>query len=62
MNLFCPHCRVCGGRGFKTVPATGWVEKFLLPRLFIVPGRCTACEKRRYCPSFQHWDTSNEWR
>jgi hypothetical protein len=38
------------------------MEKFLLPLFFIVPGRCTACEKRRYCPSFQHWDTSNEWR
>jgi len=58
MKLFAAHCRICGGEQFKTVPAEGWFEKHILPRFFISPGRCTHCEKRRYCPIFQKWDKS----
>lgn len=58
MSLFTFHCRVCKGDQFKEVTPEGVLEKYILPRLFICPGRCLACQRRRYLPLFQRWTTS----
>jgi len=63
MALFAVRCAVCGGDQFRASPPEGWVEKYLLARFFICPGRCTACEKRRLVPMFQKLVTApNDWR
>jgi len=61
MRLFSIRCRLCGGTRFKTDPPDGWLETHVLPRLFICPGRCTACFKRRYCPLFLKWESQFIW-
>jgi hypothetical protein len=63
MHLLSAHCRVCKGDQFRTVPPEGWVERVVLPRLFLCPGRCIVCHKRRYLPTFQRWTAvPNSWR
>jgi hypothetical protein len=58
MKLFSLHCRLCGGSEFRADPPEGWLETELFPRLFIAPGRCTACFKRCYRPLFFKWEKS----
>jgi len=63
MHLLSARCRVCGGDQFRAEPTEGWVERVLLPRLFLCPGRCIVCHKRRYLPTFQRWTlVPNSWR
>ena len=58
MTLCLARCRVCKGDQFKEVRPEGWIEKYLLPRFLICPGRCLGCQRRRYLPMFQRWTTS----
>ena len=58
MKLFSIHCRLCGGSQFRVDTPEGWLETQLFPRLFIAPGRCTACFKRCYRPLFFKWEKS----
>ena len=63
MHLLSAHCRVCKGDQFRTAPPESWVERVVLPRLFLCPGRCIVCYKRRYLPTFQRWTAvPNSWR
>ena len=55
MSLFSFRCRVCKSDQFKEVTPEGWIEKVVLPRFLICPGRCLACQRRRYLPIFQKW-------
>ena len=62
MKLLSMNCHLCGGSSFRADPPDGWLETELLPRLFIRPGRCTACLTRRYRPLFYKWDkTKATW-
>jgi len=63
MYLLSAHCRVCKGDQFRSIPAETWLERVVLPRLFLCPGRCIVCHKRRYLPTFQRWTAvPNSWR
>ena len=63
MNFLSAHCRVCKGDQFRALPPEGWIEKVVLPRLFLCPGTCIVCHKRRYLPTFQRWTAvPNSWR
>jgi len=63
MNLLSAHCRVCKGDQFRALPPESWVERVILPRLFLCQGKCIVCHKQRYLPTFQRWTTvPNSWR
>ena len=63
MHFLSAHCRVCKGDQFRAVPPETWLERVVLPRLFLCPGTCITCHKRRYLPTFQRWTAiPNTWR
>ena len=63
MRFLSAQCRVCKGDQFRAEPPETWVERVILPRLFLCPGRCITCFKRRYLPTFQRWTAlPNTWR
>ena len=63
MHFLSAHCRVCKSDQFRAEPPEDWIERVLLPRLFLCPGRCVVCHKRRYLPTFQRWTAlPNSWR
>ena len=62
MHFLSAQCRVCKGDQFRAEPPETWVERVILPRLFLCPGRCVTCFKRRYLPTFQRWTAlPNSW-
>jgi len=63
MHLLSAHCRVCKSDQFRPLPPESWVQRVVLPRLFLCPGVCIECHKRRYVPIFQRWTViPNSWR
>jgi hypothetical protein len=63
MRLWFAHCRVCKSDQFRAIPAETWLEKVIFPRIFLCPGQCIVCHKRRYLPTFQRWTAvPNTWR
>ena len=54
MNLLSAHCRVCKGTSFAPCLLRAGLKSYF-PRLFLCPGVCICCHKRRYVPTFQHW-------
>jgi hypothetical protein len=63
MHFLSAQCRVCKGDQFRADPPETWIERVILPRLFLCPGRCVTCFKRRYLPTFQRWTAlPNSWR
>lgn len=63
MSFLSAHCRVCKSDQFRSEPPETWVERVVLPRIFLCPGKCVVCHKRRYLPTFQRWTAEpNSWR
>jgi hypothetical protein len=63
MHFLSVHCRVCKSDQFRPLPPESWVERVVLPLLFLCPGVCIECHKRRYLPTFQQWTgVPNTWR